>query len=51
MKELNWRNKFKHILGPNGYKVVIPLWTKKEQELREAGIPDPHEGCTFYTKN
>jgi hypothetical protein len=31
--------------------VVIPLWTKKEQELHEAGIPDPLEGCTLCTRN
>jgi hypothetical protein len=41
MKELIQKNKFKHRLGPDGYKAAIPLWTKKEQELREAGIPDP----------
>jgi hypothetical protein len=31
--------------------VVIPLWTKKEQELHEAGIPDPLEGCTSCMRN
>jgi hypothetical protein len=30
---------------------AIPLWTKKEQELREAGITDPLEGCTLHTRN
>jgi hypothetical protein len=30
MKELIRKNKFKHRLGPGGYKATIPLWTKKE---------------------
>jgi hypothetical protein len=47
MKELIQKNKFKHKLRPGGYKAIIPLWTKKEQELREAGIPGPLEGCTL----
>jgi hypothetical protein len=51
MKELIQKNKFKHRLGPGGYKAVIPLWTKKEQELREAGIPDPLEGCMLRMRN
>jgi hypothetical protein len=51
MKELIRKNKFKNRLGPGGYKTAIPLWTKKEQELREAGIPDPLEGCTLRTRN
>jgi hypothetical protein len=51
MKELIQKNKFKHRLGPGGYKVAIPLWTKMEQELHEAGIPDPHEGWTLRTRN
>jgi hypothetical protein len=51
MKELIWKNKFKHRLGPGGYKAAIPLWTKKEQELREAGIPDPLEGRTLPARN
>jgi hypothetical protein len=51
MKELIWKNKFKHKLGPGGYKAAIPLWTKKEQELREARIPDPLEGCTLRMRN
>jgi hypothetical protein len=51
MKELIRKNKFKHRLGPGGYKAPIPLWTKKEQELREARIPDPLEGCTLRTRN
>jgi hypothetical protein len=51
MKELIQKNKFKHILGPGAYKATIPLWTKKEQKLREIGIPDPLEGCTFHTRN
>jgi hypothetical protein len=29
----------------------MPKWTKKEQELREARIPDPLEGCTVLTRN
>jgi hypothetical protein len=44
MKELNTNNKFRHKLGPGGYKAAMPKWTKNEQELREAGIPDPLEG-------
>jgi hypothetical protein len=51
MKELIWKNKFKHRLGPGGYKATIPLWTKKEQELCKAGILDPLEGCTLRTRN
>jgi hypothetical protein len=51
MKELIWKNKFSHRLRPGGYKVAIPLWTKKEQELREAGISDPLEGCTLRMRN
>jgi hypothetical protein len=51
MKELIQKNKFKHRLGPGGYKAAIPLWTKKEYELREAGIPDPLEGCMLCTRN
>jgi hypothetical protein len=43
MKELNTNNKFRHI-GPRGYKAAMPKWTKNEQELREARIPDPFEG-------
>jgi hypothetical protein len=51
MKELNMKNKFRHKLGSGGYKAAMPKWTNKEQELHEAGIPDPHEGCTVHTKN
>jgi hypothetical protein len=50
MKELI-QNKFKHRLGPSGYKAAIPLLTKKGQELHEAGIPGPHEGCTLCMRN
>jgi hypothetical protein len=28
MKELIQKNRFKHRLGPSGYKAAIPLWTK-----------------------
>jgi hypothetical protein len=49
MKELIRKNKLRHRLGPSGYKAAIPLWTKKEQEIREAGIPDPLEDCTLRT--
>jgi hypothetical protein len=41
MKELNAKNKFGHKLGCGGYKDAMPKWEKKEQELHEAGIPDP----------
>jgi hypothetical protein len=51
MKELIQKNKFKHRLGSGGYKVVISLWTKKEHELREAGIPNPLKGCTLRMRN
>jgi hypothetical protein len=51
MKELNKKNKFTHRLGPSGYKAAMSKWTKKEQELRAAGIPDPLEGCTLCMKN
>jgi hypothetical protein len=51
MKEMNIKNKFRHRLGPGGYKVALPNWAKKEQELRDARIPDPLEGCTMRTGN
>jgi hypothetical protein len=51
MKELIRKNKLKHRLGPGGYKATIPLWTKKEQELCEAEILEPNEGCTLCTRN
>jgi hypothetical protein len=51
MKELIQKKKFKHRLGPGGYKAAIPFWTKKEQELCEAGIPDPLEGCMLRMRN
>jgi hypothetical protein len=35
MKELNAKNKFSRKLGPRGYKVSMPKWAKKEQELRD----------------
>jgi hypothetical protein len=51
MKELNAKNKFSHKLGPGGYTAAIPKWAKKEQELHDAGIPDPLEGCTMCNRN
>jgi hypothetical protein len=51
IKELIQKNKFKRRLGQGGYKAAIPLWIKKEQELHEAGIPDPLEGCTLCMRN
>jgi hypothetical protein len=51
MKELNVENKFRHKLGPREYKAAMPKWAKKEQELRDAGIPDPLKGCTVHTRN
>jgi hypothetical protein len=51
MKELNAKNKFRHKLGPGGYKAAMPKSAKNEQELRDAGILDPLEGCTVYTRN
>jgi hypothetical protein len=29
----------------------MPIWTKKDQEHHEFGIPYPLEGCTMCTKN
>jgi hypothetical protein len=51
MKELNAKNKFRNKLGSRGYKAEMPKWAKKEQELHDAGIPDPLEGCTMHTRN
>jgi hypothetical protein len=51
MKELNVKNKFRHKLGPGGYKIAMPNSVKKEQELHEVGIPDPLQGCTVSTRN
>jgi hypothetical protein len=51
MKELNVKNKFRHKLGPGAYKAAMPKWAKKESELRDAGIPDPLDGCTVRTRN
>jgi hypothetical protein len=51
MKELNAKNKFRHKLGPGGYKAAMSKWAKKEQELRDTKIPDPLEGCTMRTRN
>jgi hypothetical protein len=51
MKELNMKNKFRHKLGPGGYKATMSKWVKKEQELCDAGIPYPLEGCIVHTRN
>jgi hypothetical protein len=51
MKELNAKNKFKHKLGPGGYRATMPKWAKKEQELHDAKILDPLKGCTVRTRN
>jgi hypothetical protein len=51
MKALHAKNKFRHKLEPGGYKVAMPKWAKKEQELHDAGISDPLEGCTMHTRN
>jgi hypothetical protein len=51
MKELNVKNKFRHKLGPRGYKATMPKWEKMEQDLRDAGIPNPIEGCIVCTRN
>jgi hypothetical protein len=29
----------------------MPKWANKEQEHRDAGIPDPLEGCIVRTRN
>jgi hypothetical protein len=50
-QELNAKNKFNYKLGPRGYKATMPKWAKKEQELHDAGISDPLEGCTVCTRN
>jgi hypothetical protein len=49
LQELIQNNKFRHRVGPGGYKAATPLWTKKEQELHEPGIPNPLECCTLHT--
>jgi hypothetical protein len=51
MKEKIQKNKFNHGLGPGGYKATIPIWTKKEKDVREARIPYPLEGCMLRTRN
>jgi hypothetical protein len=51
MKELNTKNKFRHKLGPERYKAAMSKWAKKEQELHDAGIPDPLEGCIVCIRN
>jgi hypothetical protein len=51
IKKLIQKNIFGHRLGPSGYKATIPLWTKKKQELHEAVILDPLEGCTLRMRN
>jgi hypothetical protein len=51
MKELNAKNKLRHKLGPRGYKAAMPKWVKKDQDLCDAGIPDPLEGYTMQIKN
>jgi hypothetical protein len=51
MKELNAKNKFRHKLGPGGYRAAMVKWAKKEQELCDAGILDPLEGFTVRTRN
>jgi hypothetical protein len=51
MKDLNMKNKFRHKLGPGGYKSAMTKLVKKKQELRDAGISDPLECCTMHTRN
>jgi hypothetical protein len=51
MKELNVKNKFRQKIGHGGYKASLPKWVKKKQELRDAEILDPLEGCIVRTKN
>jgi hypothetical protein len=51
MKELNAKNKFRHNLGPGGYKAAMPKWAKKDQELHDPGMPDPLEGYIVHTRN
>jgi hypothetical protein len=51
MKEQNMKNKFRHKLGPRGYKAAMPKWARKEQEFCETGIPYPFEGSMVHTKN
>jgi hypothetical protein len=51
IKELNVKNKFRHKVGPGWYKDAMPKWEKKDQELHDAGIPNPLEGCTVRTRN
>jgi hypothetical protein len=51
IKKLIRKNKFKHRLGPSGYMAAIPLWIKKEHELREGRIPGPLEGYMLCMRN
>jgi hypothetical protein len=51
MKELNVKNKFRHKLGPRGTRLQCQNGQTKEQELHDARIPDPLEGCTVSTRN
>jgi hypothetical protein len=51
MKVLNVKNKFRHKLGPGGYKAAMPKWANKEQELCDGRILLPLEGCTMRTRN
>jgi hypothetical protein len=41
MKELNTKNKFRHKLGPGGYKATMPKWAKKEQDFMMLGYHIP----------
>jgi hypothetical protein len=41
MKELNMKNKFRHKLGPEGYKASIQKWTKKEKSFMTLGYQIP----------
>jgi hypothetical protein len=51
MKKLIQKSKFKHRLELSVYKAAILPWTKKEHELREAGISDPLKGCMLRMRN
>jgi len=47
---LSKKNIFRPNLGPGGYKAKLLKWRQMEERLRQAGIPNPLEGCSERTK-
>jgi hypothetical protein len=41
MKELDVKNKFRHKLGPGGYKATMPKWVKKSKSFMMLGYHIP----------